>query len=60
LPGDDHTRLIGPIAAQLPVAMDIAGRPFSEPLLLKIASAYENATHHRVPPAAFGPLKGEP
>ncbi|HKE96244.1 MAG TPA: amidase family protein [Povalibacter sp.] len=60
LEGDDHTRLIGPVAAKLPVGIDIAGRPFDEPLLLKIASAYEAATRHRVPPAAFGPLKGEP
>lgn len=60
LAGDDRTRLTGPFPAKLPVAMDIAGRPFSEPLLLKIASAYENATHHRMPPPAFGPLKGEP
>jgi amidase len=60
LAGDDRTRLIGPIAAKLPVGMDIVGRPFDEPLLLRIASAYEAATHHRKPPAAFGPLKGEP
>jgi amidase len=60
LEGDDHTRLIGPIPAKLPVAMDIAGKPFDEPLLLRIASAYERATKHRAPPAAFGPLKGEP
>jgi Asp-tRNA(Asn)/Glu-tRNA(Gln) amidotransferase A subunit family amidase len=60
LAGDDHTRLVGPVAAKLPVAMDIAGRPFDEPLLIKIAAAYEAATHHRKPPAAFGPLQGEP
>jgi Asp-tRNA(Asn)/Glu-tRNA(Gln) amidotransferase A subunit family amidase len=55
LEGDNHTRLIGPIKAKLPVAMDIAGRPFDEPLLLRIASAYEAATKHRVPPEGFGP-----
>lgn len=60
LAGDDHTRLVGPIAARLPVAMDIAGRPFTEPLLLRIAAAYEAATLHRKPPPAFGPLRGEP
>jgi amidase len=60
LAGDDRTRLVGPTAAKLPVAMDIAGRPFDEPLLLKIASAYTAATQHRQPPAGFGPLKGEP
>jgi amidase len=60
LAGDDRTRLVGPFAAKLPVGMDIVGRPFDEPLLLKIASAYTAATKHRAPPMAFGPLKGEP
>jgi amidase len=60
LAGDDRTRLVGPIPAKLPVGLDIAGRPFDEPLLLRIASAYETATRHRVPPPGFGPLKGEP
>jgi Asp-tRNA(Asn)/Glu-tRNA(Gln) amidotransferase A subunit family amidase len=60
LEGDDRTRLVGPVAAKLPVAMDILGRPFSEPLLLKIAGAYTAATKHRIPPSEFGPLKGEP
>ncbi|WP_051278654.1 amidase family protein [Solimonas flava] len=60
LPGDDHIRLAGPVAAQLPVGMDIVGRPFDEPLLLRIASAYTAATQHRRPPSAFGPLKNEP
>ena len=58
--GDDRTRLVGPAAAKLPVAMDILGRPFAEPLLLKIAGAYATATQHRIPPPEFGPLKGEP
>lgn len=60
LEGDDRTRLVGPVAAKLPVGIDFAGRPFDEPLLLRIASAYEAATAHRQTPAAFGPLKGEP
>jgi Asp-tRNA(Asn)/Glu-tRNA(Gln) amidotransferase A subunit family amidase len=60
LAGDDRTRLTGPFPAKLPVAMDIAGLPFSEPVLLKIAAAYEAATKRREPPAAFGPLAGEP
>ena len=60
LEGDDRTRLVGPVAAKLPVAIDIAGRPFTEPLLLRIAAAYEAATWHRKPPTAFGPLRGEP
>lgn len=31
-----------------------------EPALIKVASAYEGATNHRVPPPAFGPVPGEP
>lgn len=58
--GREPTRLIGPVAAKLPVGMDIVGRPFDEPLLLRIASAYEAATRHRTPPSGFKPLKGEP
>jgi Asp-tRNA(Asn)/Glu-tRNA(Gln) amidotransferase A subunit family amidase len=54
------TRLVGPTPAELPVGIDFLGRPFGEPLLIKIASAYEAATRHRKPPAAFGPLPNEP
>ena len=57
---DRRIRLTGPVNAVLPVGVDFMGRPFSEPLLLKIASAYESATKHRKPPAEFGPLKDEP
>jgi amidase len=58
--GREPTRLIGPVPAVLPVGMDIVGRPFDEPTILRIASAYEAATHHRTPPKEFGPVKGEP
>ena len=54
--GDDRTRLTGPIPARLPVGIDFAGLPFTEPMLLKIAAAYEAATKRREPPAAFGPI----
>jgi Asp-tRNA(Asn)/Glu-tRNA(Gln) amidotransferase A subunit family amidase len=50
------TRLTGPTPAKLPLSVMFFGRPFGEPVLFKIASAYETATHHRVPPADFGPL----
>jgi hypothetical protein len=31
-------------------------RPFSEATLFRIASAYEAATKHRIPPPDFGPV----
>ncbi len=51
-----RTRLVGPTPAVLPVGMDVMGRPFSEPIMLKVASAYEAATHHRMAPPDFGPV----
>jgi len=54
------TRLVGPIAARLPVGVDFIARPFDEPMLFRIASAYEAATKHRAPPPDFKPLPGEP
>ncbi len=50
------TRLAGPVPAKLPVGIMFFGRPFSEPTLFRIASAYEAATKHRIPPPDFGPL----
>jgi Asp-tRNA(Asn)/Glu-tRNA(Gln) amidotransferase A subunit family amidase len=52
----NETRLIGPIAAKLPVGVDFIARPFGEPLLFRIAAAYEAATKNRRPPDGFGPL----
>jgi len=61
LPKDDESSLptimTGPVKARLPVGMDFLGRPFSEPVLLKIAAAFEAGTKHREPPADYGPLK---
>jgi Asp-tRNA(Asn)/Glu-tRNA(Gln) amidotransferase A subunit family amidase len=53
------TRLVGPVPAKLPVGITFLTRPFDEPTLLKIASAYEAASHHRIPPPDFGPLPGK-
>ncbi len=50
------TRLTGPTPAKLPLSVMFYGRPFGEPVLFKIASAYETATHHREPPPDFGPV----
>jgi Asp-tRNA(Asn)/Glu-tRNA(Gln) amidotransferase A subunit family amidase len=54
------TRLAGPVPAKMPLGITFLTRPFDEPTMLKIASAYEGATHHRIPPPDFGPLPGEP
>ena len=55
--GDDGSRrvgdLVGPTAVELPVSVDFLGRAFSEPVLIRIAAAYEQATRHRRPPKAF-------
>jgi amidase len=59
----DKTRyqsVTGTVRSLLPVPMPISmmfwAGPGNEPELIKIASAYESATHHRVPPPDFGPL----
>jgi len=51
------TIVTGPVKARLPVGMDLLGRPFSEPTLLKIAAAFAAGTQHREPPHDYGPLK---
>jgi len=51
------TRLTGPTPAKLPLSVMFFGRPFGEPVLFRIASAYEQATHHRQPPPDFGPVR---
>jgi Asp-tRNA(Asn)/Glu-tRNA(Gln) amidotransferase A subunit family amidase len=44
----------------MPVSLMFWAAPGNEPALIKVASAYEAATHHRVPPPSFGPVAGEP
>jgi len=56
IPVASGTHLVGPFPAKLPIGFDVLGRPFSEPTLLTIAAAYEQATHHRMQPPDFGPL----
>jgi amidase len=54
-PGTTPTKLSTP----LPFNIAFWAGPGDESIVLKVASAYEAATHHRRPPAAFGPLPGE-
>jgi Asp-tRNA(Asn)/Glu-tRNA(Gln) amidotransferase A subunit family amidase len=41
----------------LPTGLQILGRPFAEPLLLRVAHGYEQATKHRRPPELFPKLQ---
>jgi Asp-tRNA(Asn)/Glu-tRNA(Gln) amidotransferase A subunit family amidase len=41
----------------LPAGLQFFGRAWSEPLLIRLAYAYEQATHHRRPPTATPPLR---
>lgn len=42
-----------------PIAIEILGRPFSEPTLFKVAYAYEQLSHNRKNPDSVPPLPGE-
>jgi amidase len=48
-----------PIATAFPSAVTFAGRAFSEPKLIALAYAYEQATHHRKPPASTPALPSD-
>jgi amidase len=48
-----------PIAVPFPSDITFAGRAFSEPKLLGLAYAFEQATKHRVPPASTPPLPSD-
>jgi Asp-tRNA(Asn)/Glu-tRNA(Gln) amidotransferase A subunit family amidase len=63
-PGGDNSQLFAPSTGfpaitvpmgftrgALPAGLQIFGRPWSEATLLRLAYAYEQATHHRRPPA---------
>lgn len=43
----------------MPFAVQFLGKPFTEPTLIKLASGYEAATHHRKAPALTPALAGE-
>jgi amidase len=70
-PGGDNSQLFSPSTGfpaitvpmgftrggTLPAGLQLFGRPWSEPTLLKLAFAYEQGTHHRRPPASTPPLR---
>ena len=43
----------------LPVGLEFMGRAFAEPVLFRLAYAYEQGTHHRKPPQTTPALRGE-
>ena len=57
---DDYDNVTGSLRteldAALPVGISFWAGPGDEPLVLRVASAYEAATRHRRPPPDFGPV----
>jgi len=41
----------------MPISLMVWAGPGSDSAVIKVSSAYEAATHHRVPPPSFGPVK---
>ncbi len=62
--GTKYESVAGTVATKLrnPLPFNIGfwAAPGEEAVVIKVASAYEAATHHRRPPAGFGPVRGEP
>jgi amidase len=48
---------MGFVEENLPIGLQILGRPWTEPQLIKFAYAYEQFAHHRRPPSNAPPLK---
>ena len=46
------------LAHPMPVALTLFAGQGEEPVLIKVGTAYESATHHRRPPQAFGSAAG--
>ena len=53
-PGTPQTKLAHP----LPISITFFAGQGDEPVLIKVGTAYETATHHRFAPPDFGPLTG--
>lgn len=50
---------VAPVVNPAPFGIAFTGRAFSEPRLIALAFAFEQATHHRVPPAATPALPSD-
>ena len=48
---------MGYTGEDLPSGLQLVGRPWSDATLIEIGYAYEQATHHRKPPATVPPLR---
>jgi amidase len=63
-PTTDETLALNPPAVKrdvmLPFSVQFMGRPWSEPVLLEIAAAFEKARGPRKAPPGHGPIDGEP
>lgn len=46
-----------PLKHPLPISITFFAGQGEEPVLIKVGTAYESATHHRIAPPAFGPLR---
>jgi amidase len=51
---------MGFVHGSLPTGLQILGRPWSEPTLIRIGYAYEQTTRHRRPPSSTPPLSEAP
>jgi amidase len=51
-PGTERTKLRHP----MPISITFFAGQGEEPMLIKVGTAYEAATHHRFAPPAFGPV----
>jgi Asp-tRNA(Asn)/Glu-tRNA(Gln) amidotransferase A subunit family amidase len=47
-----------PLPQPMPISLAFWAGPGDDPTVIKVSSAYEAATQHRVPPPKFGPLLG--
>ncbi|MGE3510425.1 MAG: amidase, partial [Vicinamibacterales bacterium] len=60
----DYLEVTGRVESRMPHPMPVSmmfwSGPGSDASVIRAASAYEAATHHRVPPPSFGPLASRP